>query len=128
MRRMLNEKKSMAIVVDEYGGTAGLVTLEDLVEEIFGEIEDEHDRNKIQMKEVKDGVYEVSGRAEIENVNEKFGLNLDEDEDFHTVGGLVLHNSGELPEEGYTFATEEYRLTVIKMSAARIELVKIEKL
>ena len=97
MRRMLNEKKSMAIVVDEYGGTAGLVTLEDLVEEIFGEIEDEHDRNKIQMKEVKEGVYEVSGRAEIENVNEKFGLNLAEDEDFHTVGGLVLHNSGELP-------------------------------
>ena len=128
MRRMLNEKKSMAIVVDEYGGTAGLVTLEDLVEEIFGEIEDEHDRNKIFMKEIGDGVYEVSGRAEIENVNEKFGLNLDEDEDFHTIGGLVLHNSGELPQAGYSFETDGYRFTVEKMSAARIELVKIEKL
>ena len=127
MRRMLNEKKSMAIVVDEYGGTAGLVTLEDLVEEIFGEIEDEHDRNKILMKETEEGVFEVSGRAEIENVNEKFDLGLDEDEDYHTIGGLVLHNSGELPQEGYNFETDGYRFTVIKMSAARIELVKIEK-
>lgn len=128
MRRMLNEKKSMVIVVDEYGGTAGLVTLEDLVEEIFGEIEDEHDRNKILMKEISPGVYEVSGRAEIANVNEKFGLRLDEDEDYHTIGGLVLHFSGELPQEGYTFDTEGYRLTVVKMSAARIELLRIEKI
>ena len=128
MRRMLNEKKSMAIVVDEYGGTAGLVTLEDLVEEIFGEIEDEHDRNKIRMQEIKEGEYEVSGRAEIENINEAFGLNLDEDEDYETIGGLVLKNSGELPEEGYTFDSNGFRFTVLKMSAARIELVKIQKL
>lgn len=128
MRRMLNEKKSMAIVVDEYGGTAGLVTLEDLVEEIFGEIEDEHDRNRILMQEVSPGVFEVSGRAEIENVNEKFDLRLDEDEDYHTIGGLVLHNSGELPAEGYSFDTDGCRLTVTKMSAARIEQVRIEKI
>ena len=127
MRRMLNEKRSMAIVVDEYGGTAGLVTLEDLVEEIFGEIEDEHDRNKILMKEVSPGVYEVSGRAEIANLNERFGLGLDEDEDYHTVGGLVLHNSGELPQEGYTFESEGNKITVVKMSAARIEIVRIER-
>lgn len=127
MRRMLNEKRSMAIVVDEYGGTAGLVTLEDLVEEIFGEIEDEHDRNRILMREVSPGVYEVSGRAEIENINEKFNLNLDEDEDYETIGGFVLQNSGELPSVGYTCETPGYKFTVIKMSAARIELVRIEK-
>ena len=128
MRRMLAEKKSMVIVVDEYGGTAGLVTLEDLVEEIFGEIEDEHDRNKIIMKEIGEGTYEVSGRAEIENVNDRFGLNLEEDEGYETIGGLVLQNSGELPAEGYSFETDGCKLTVIKMSAARIELVKIEKI
>ena len=128
MRRMLNEKKSMAIIVDEYGGTAGLVTLEDLVEEIFGEIEDEHDRNRILMQEESEGVYIVSGRAEIENVNDKWGLNLDEDDDYHTIGGLVLNKAGELPEEGYSFEEEGYRFTVVKMSAARIESVKIEKL
>lgn len=128
MRRLLNEKKSMAIVVDEYGGTAGLVTVEDFVEEIFGEIEDEHDRSKIVMKEVNPGVYEVSGRAEIENVNETFGLKLDEDEDYHTIGGLVLHNSGELPAVGYSFTYEDCKLTVVKMSAAKIELVRIQKI
>ena len=127
MRRMLNEKKSMAIVVDEYGGTAGLVTLEDLVEEIFGEIEDEHDRNKIMMKKIQEGVYEVSGRAEIENVNEELGLGLEEDEAYETIGGLVLNHSGELPTEGYSYETDGYKLTVVKMSAARIELVRIEK-
>lgn len=128
MRRMLSEKKSMAIVVDEYGGTAGLVTLEDLVEEIFGEIEDEHDRNKIIMKEIASGVYEVSGRAEIENLNDKFDLGLDEEEDYETIGGFILHQSGELPEAGYSFEAGNYRFTVVKMSVARIELVRIEKI
>ena len=128
MRRMMAEKKSMAIVVDEYGGTAGLATLEDLVEEIFGEIEDEHDRNKVLMKETAPGVYEVSGRAEIENINEKFGLGLDEDEDYETIGGLVLLNSGELPAEGYSFENSGYKFTVVKMSAAKIDLIKIEKI
>ena len=128
MRRMLNEKRSMAIVVDEYGGTAGLATLEDLVEEIFGEIEDEHDRNKIVMKDLGEGIFEVSGRAEIENVNERFGLNLEESEEYETIGGLLLLNSGNLPSEGYVLETSGCKLTVEKMSAARIELVKIEKL
>lgn len=128
MRRMLNEKKSMAIVVDEYGGTAGLVTLEDLVEEIFGEIEDEHDRNQILMKEVSPGEYLMSGRAEIEIINEKFRLGLDEDEDYETIGGFVIDKSGELPKEGYTFESDGYKFTVEKMSAARIELIRIKKL
>ena len=126
MRRLLNEKKSMAIIVDEYGGTAGLVTLEDLVEEIFGEIEDEHDRNRVVMREISKGIYEVSGRAEIESINERFGLNLEENEEFNTVAGLILERSGELPAVGYSFENEGYKITVIKMSAARIELVKIE--
>lgn len=127
MRRMLAEKKSMTIVVDEYGGTAGLVTLEDLVEEIFGEIEDEHDRTRIYMKEVSPGMYEVSGRAEIKNVNEQFGLNLEESDEYETVGGLVITLSGQLPSAGDKFESGDYLLTVLKMAAARIELVKIEK-
>ena len=126
MRRLMSEKKSMAIVVDEYGGTAGLVTLEDLVEEIFGEIEDEHDRNRLIMKEVSKGVFEVSGRAEIESINEKFGLDLEENDDYHTIAGLIIEKSGSLPEEGYSFVEDNCRFTVVKMSAARIELVKIE--
>ena len=87
MRRMLAEKKSMVVVVDEFGGTAGLATLEDLVEEIFGEIEDEHDRKKVVARQLPDGNYEFSGRAEIEFINEKFGLGLKDSDAYHTISG-----------------------------------------
>lgn len=128
MRRLLNEKRSMAIIVDEYGGTAGLVTLEDLVEEIFGEIEDEHDRKKVLMKQIDENTFEVGGRAEIENINEQFDLNIKEDEDYNTIGGFVLEHSGVLPSVGYSFEDNGYNYTVTKMSAARIETVRIERL
>ena len=128
MRRMLAEKKSMVIVVDEYGGTAGLVTLEDLVEEIFGEIEDEHDRSRIIMKSLGDNEYEVSGRAEIENVNETYSLDIKEGEDYHTIGGYILEKCGALPEVGYTFEEDGLEFTVTQMSATRIELVNIKRI
>lgn len=128
MRRMLNEKRSMAIVVDEFGGTAGLATLEDLVEEIFGEIEDEHDRNRQLSRELEDGVYEIEGRAEISRINEELGLDLPEDETFHTLGGFILEQLGRLPNEGESFEAEGLKFKVLKMSATRIELVKVEKI
>ncbi len=128
MRRMLSEKKSMAIVVDEFGGTAGLATLEDLVEEIFGEIEDEHDRKRLLAREVSPGVYEFSGRAEIENINEEFGLDIKESEEYHTLGGYILDELGELPKQDDSFEINDLKFTIIKMATTRIELVKVEKL
>lgn len=128
MRRMLSEKKSMAIVVDEFGGTAGLATLEDLVEEIFGEIEDEHDRKRLLAREVSAGVYEFSGRAEIENINEEFGLDLKESETYHTLGGYILENLGVLPQQGEAFEIGDLKFSILRMSATRIELVKVEKI
>lgn len=128
MRRMLAEKKSMAIIVDEFGGTAGLATLEDLVEEIFGEIEDEHDRKRLLSREVAPGVYEFSGRAEIENINEEFGLDLKESDTYHTLGGFILENLGRLPQQGEAFEIEGHKFMIMKMSATRIELVKVEKI
>lgn len=127
MRRMLSEKRSMAIIVDEFGGTAGLATLEDLVEEIFGEIEDEHDRKQLLAREVAEGVYEFSGRAEIENINEEFGLDLKESDTYHTLGGYILENLGALPRQGDTFSFDSLKFTIIRMSTTRIELVKVEK-
>lgn len=127
MRRMLSEKKSMAIVVDEFGGTAGLATLEDLVEEIFGEIEDEHDRKRLFAREVSPGVYEFSGRAEIENINEEFGLGIKEADDYHTLGGFILEQLGELPVQGDSFEADGLRFTIMRMATTRIELVKVEK-
>lgn len=127
MRRMMAEKKSMVIVVDEFGGTAGLCTLEDLVEEIFGEIEDEHDRKKLLAREVKPGEYEFSGRVEIEYINEEFGLDLKESDTYHTLGGYILENLGELPTQGQTFEIGSLQFTILTMSATRIELVSIKK-
>ena len=128
MRRMLAEKRSMAIVVDEFGGTAGLATLEDLVEEIFGEIEDEHDRKRLLAREVAPGEYEFSGRAEIENINEEFGLDLKESDTYHTLGGYILDNLGALPAQGDTFEIGDLKFDILRMSATRIELVKVTKI
>ncbi len=127
MRRMLSEKRSMVVVVDEFGGTAGLVTLEDLVEEIFGEIEDEHDRKRMLAREVAPGVYEFAGRAEIESINEEFHLDLKESETYHTIGGYILDNLGAFPVQGDSFEIGDLRFTILKMATARIELVKVEK-
>jgi CBS domain containing-hemolysin-like protein len=128
MRRMLAEKRSMAIVVDEFGGTAGLATLEDLVEEIFGEIEDEHDRKRMLAREVAPGEYEFSGRAEIERINEEFGLDLKESDTYHTLGGYILENLGALPQQGDTFDIGGLQFTILRMATTRIELVKVVKL
>ncbi|MDE7159637.1 MAG: hemolysin family protein [Muribaculaceae bacterium] len=127
MSRMLGEKRSLAIVIDEFGGTAGLVTLEDLVEEIFGEIEDEHDRSRSLVKQVADNVYEIAGRAEIESLNEEYGLDIRESDDYHTLAGFIIDHLGALPSDGETFEYGPLRFTVLRMSATRIELVRVEK-
>lgn len=126
MRRMMSEKRTLAMVVDEFGGTSGLVTLEDIVEEIFGEIEDEHDVKKLVAREVSDGVYEFSGRIEISAINEDFGLGIKESESYHTLSGYILESLQALPGQGDTFTIEDLTFTIEKMTTTRIELVKIE--
>lgn len=127
MRRMMGEKKSVTIVVDEFGGTAGLVTLEDIVEEIFGEIEDEHDRKRIVARTIGVNAWIFSGRAEISTINEDFGLNIRESEQYHTIAGYILDNLEALPTQGDTFRIGTLRFTVKKMSTTRIEMVKVER-
>lgn len=125
MRRMLGEKRSLAIVVDEFGGTAGLVTLEDLVEEIFGEIEDEHDTKRLMGRIVAENEYEFSGRAEIEFINEEFGLGIRESEQYNTLAGYILQNLEQLPSQGDVFTIGNLRFSIMKMSTTRIELVRV---
>ncbi len=126
MSRMLSEKKSLVIVIDEFGGTAGLVTLEDLVEEIFGEIEDEHDKNKVMGRELPDGTFEFPGRVEISVVNEDFGLDIKESEEYDTLAGYIIENLQALPKQGEVVEIGSLRFTILKMSTTRIELVKVE--
>lgn len=128
MRRMMSEKRTLAMVVDEFGGTAGLVTLEDIVEEIFGEIEDEHDVKRLVARELPDGAYEFSGRVEISAINEDFGLGIKESEEYHTLSGYILESLQALPKQGDTFDIDALRFTIEKMTTTRIELVRIEKI
>lgn len=125
MRRMLQQKRSVAIVIDEFGGTAGLVTLEDLVEEIFGDIQDEHDSSKLTAKSIAPGIYEFSGRCEIAGINEQFGLDLPEDDSYQTIAGYVLHTTGAIPAEGDTVEIDGKRFDIIKKSANRLELIRL---
>lgn len=128
MRRMLQQKKSVAAIVDEFGGTAGLVTLEDLVEEIFGDIEDEHDRTGLTSRQLSDGVWEFSGRCEIADINEQFHLDLPEDDAYQTIAGLILHETGTIPEEDSQVAIGPYRFDIIRKSATRLELIRVSLL
>lgn len=125
MRRMLQQKRSVAVVIDEFGGTAGLVTLEDLVEEIFGDIQDEHDSSRLIAKSVAPGIYEFSGRCEIAGINEQFGLDLPEDDNYQTIAGYVLHTTGTIPAEGDTVEIDGKHFDIIKKSANRLELIRL---
>ena len=125
MRRLLQQKRSIAVVVDEFGGTAGMLTLEDLMEEICGNIEDEHDTDKLIAREVEPGVFEFSGRCEIAEINERFHLDIPEDDSYQTIAGFVLHSTGNIPEQGDTVLIGSFRLDIVKKSAARLDLLRL---
>lgn len=125
MRRLLGEKRSIAIVVDEFGGTAGMVTLEDLVEEIFGDIQDEHDNVQLTERELAPGVYEFSGRTEIEYLNEKYHLDIPEDDEYQTLAGYILFKTGQIPARGEVVELDRFRLEVMQKSSNRLELIKL---
>lgn len=125
MQNLLKEKKSMAIVVDEFGGTAGMVTLEDLVEEIFGDIEDEHDRRKLIARKTGENSYELSGRMEIERVNELFDLDLPESDDYQTIAGFIVNNLEVIPNQGEEHTIGRFTVRINKKNAARLELVTL---
>ena len=128
MRRLLTEKRSMAIVVDEFGGTAGLVTLEDLVEEIFGDIQDEHDKSRIIENQVAPGVWEFSGRAEIEHINEKYHLDIPEDDEYQTLAGYILVKTGQIPAEKEKIQLNNIEFEILEKSANRLELIRVNTL
>lgn len=128
MKLFMQQKRSIAVVVDEFGGTSGIVTLEDLVEEIFGEIEDEHDNTSYICKQINEQEYVLSARLEIEKVNETFNLELPESDDYMTVSGLILNHYQSFPKLHELVTIEKYQFKIIKVTATKIELVRLKVL
>lgn len=126
MHSLLQQKRTIAVVVDEFGGTSGIVTLEDIVEEIFGEIEDEHDSNSYIAKKTEKGEYVISARLEIAKVNEMFGLDLPESDEYMTVGGLILNAYQSFPKLNEKVTIGRYEFKIIKSTMTKIELVKLK--
>jgi CBS domain containing-hemolysin-like protein len=126
MNLFLKEHKSIALVVDEFGGTYGLATLEDIMEEIFGEIEDEHDSTDFREEKISDNEYIFSGRLEIDYINEKYSINIPESEEYATIAGFILHYNEEIPKENDKIKIGKFELEIIKMLNPKIELVKLK--
>jgi CBS domain containing-hemolysin-like protein len=127
MKMFLQEKKSLGVVVDEFGGTSGIVSLEDIVEEIFGDIEDEHDNSKYVAKQLEGGnEYILSARLEIDKVNEMFGLELPESDDYMTISGLILHYYESFPKLNEVIHIGHFDFKILKNTMTKIELVKLK--
>ena len=126
MHIFLQQKKSLGVVVDEFGGTSGIVSLEDIVEEIFGDIEDEHDSTKYIATQVGENEYMLSARLEIDKVNDLFALGLPESDDYMTIGGYILHEYQSFPKLNEVITIGRYEFRIIKSTMTKIELVKLK--
>ncbi len=125
MKMFLQQKKSLGVVVDEFGGTSGIVSLEDIVEEIFGDIQDEHDNNNLVAYQTKDGDYVISARMEVDEINDKFQLSLPESDDYMTLGGLILNYYQSFPKPNDIVKVGKFTFKILKTSTTKIELVSL---
>lgn len=127
MIQLVKERKNIAWVVDEYGGTAGIITLEDLMEEIFGEIEDEHDVEDLTEKKISETEYIFSGRLEVDYINNEFNLDIPEGE-YETLSGYIVTRHEDIPDQGETIRIDHFEIKILKASDKRIMLVQIKVL
>jgi CBS domain containing-hemolysin-like protein len=127
LKLLTRQHKSIAVVIDEYGGTSGIVTVEDIVEELFGEIEDEYDTLEHVERQLKEEVYEFSARLEVDYLNQKYNLSLPESEYYETLGGMIAYTIGEIPEQGEEIELSPYILKIKKVSATKIEQIILSK-
>jgi len=125
---LIKKSKSVAIVLDEYGGTSGLITVEDIIEELFGEIEDEHDTISLLEEKINDREFNFSTRLEVDYLNETYDLNLTKDSNYETLGGLIVHHTENIPASGEVIEFDNYQFTILKESASKIEEVYLKVL
>jgi putative hemolysin len=126
LNNLMKKRKSVAIVVDEYGGTSGMITLEDIVEELFGEIEDEHDTQEFLEKMVSDSEFTFSARLEVDYLNEEYDLNIPKSEAYETLGGFIIDHTESIPKENEIVSIEHFEIKIIKVSSAKIEEVFVK--
>jgi CBS domain containing-hemolysin-like protein len=126
LKVFVEEKKNVALVVDEFGGTSGMVTIEDVLEEIVGDIEDEHDTNELTEKVISSKEYIFSGRLEIDYLNEKYHLKLPEEDDYETLAGMILYFHGSIPGNNDVIRVKNIVFKILKVTATRLELVNMK--
>lgn len=127
LRTLMQEHKSLAVVVDEFGGTAGIVTIEDLMEEIFGEIQDEHDTDEMVEKVLSDTSFVLSGRLDIATLNEKYNLNIPISDEYETLAGYIMQRIGKIPVNNEIFQFDGLSVKILRTSHNRIDLVYLKK-
>lgn len=129
LKLLTKQRKSIAVVLDEYGGTSGIITVEDIIEELFGEIEDEHDQIALFEKKIDEGVYEFSARMEVDYINQNYDIKLPENEFYETLGGLIVYLREEIPAKGTIVAVENYEFEIKEVSSTKVErvILKINK-
>ena len=125
LEELISKNRSIALVVDEYGGTAGMVTMEDVIEEIFGEIQDEHDLSDVSNKKINETEFELNGRAEIDFLNEEFRLNLPLSEGYETLGGFIISEIQNIPKQGEVIRIGNFVITIKEVSNTKIEMVRV---
>ena len=123
LKLLTKQRKSIAVVLDEYGGTSGIITVEDIIEELFGEIEDEHDHIALFEKQIDKGLFEFSARVEVDYINQKYDLSLPENEFYETLGGLIVYLKEEIPTKGTVIEIENYEFEIKEVSSTKIEKV-----
>ncbi|MBC8755423.1 HlyC/CorC family transporter [Kordia sp. YSTF-M3] len=123
---LMKKRKSIAVVLDEYGGTSGIVTVEDIVEELFGEIEDEHDVTELLEKRISKNEYMFSARLEVDYINETYKLNLPESENYETLGGLIVSETEEIPEQNQVIIINNLKFTIVEVSNTKIDTIQLQ--
>ena len=123
LKLLTKQRRSIAVVLDEYGGTSGIITVEDIIEELFGEIEDEHDHIALYENQLEEGVFEFSARMEVDYINQNYDLDLPENEFYETLGGLIVYTKEEIPAKGTLLEIDNYEFEIKEVSSTKIEKV-----
>ena len=126
LNSLMKKRKSIAIVVDEYGGTSGMITVEDVVEELFGEIEDEHDVQELTDERITETEFKFSARLEIDYLNEEYNLNIPKEEAYETLGGFIIDHTENIPEKGEVLVILDYEITILGVSSSKIEEIHLK--